>query len=99
MPKRKHAEGGTAVLEPKAPGLSTREALRLVYAVEDAVSAVLRAKPKDKTIRKALRGIAAVREELEDRFDGEEADKAIAEMKARGEKPIPWEVVKRELGL
>lgn len=40
-----------------------------------------------------------MREDLEDRFDGEEADKALAEMKAKGEKPIPWEDVKRELGL
>lgn len=94
MPKHKHAEGGTAVLEPKAPGLSTREALRLVYAVEDAVSAVLRAKPKDKTIRKALRGIATLREDLEDRFDCEEADKALQEPGS-----IPWEEVKRKAGL
>ncbi len=99
MPRHKQSEGGAAVLESQSPGLSTREALRLVYAFEDALSAVLHTKPKDKAIRKAVRGIAAVREDLEDRFDGEEADKALAEMKAKGEKPIPWEDVKRELGL
>lgn len=94
MPRHKQAEGDTAVLEPKAPGLSTREALRLVYAVEDAVSAVLRARPKDKTIRKALRGIAAVREELEDRFDNEGADKALREPGS-----IPLTKVRAELGI
>lgn len=94
MPKHKPSEGGTAVLEPKDPGLSTREALRLVYAVEDAVAAVLHAKPKDKAIRKALRGIATLREDLEDRFDNEEADKALKEPGR-----IPWEEVKRKAGL
>lgn len=94
MPKHKQAEGGTAVLESKAPGLSTREALRLVYAVEDALSAVLRTKPKDKAIRRAFKEIATLREDLEDRFDNEEADKALREPGR-----IPWEDVKRELGL
>lgn len=94
MPRQKRAKGGTAVLEPKAPGLSTREALRLVYAVEDALTAVLRTKPKDKTIRRALQGIATLREDLEDRFDNEEVDKALQEPGS-----IPWEEVKRKAGL
>jgi prevent-host-death family protein len=38
-------------------------------------------------------------EEMEDRIDNEAADEAIAEAKAKGEKPIPWEKVKRDLGL
>jgi prevent-host-death family protein len=38
-------------------------------------------------------------EELEDRLDLEAARKALAEMKRTGEKPIPWQKVKKELGL
>ena len=38
-------------------------------------------------------------EELEDRQDAEEARKALAEAKAKGEKPIPWARAKRKLGL
>lgn len=38
-------------------------------------------------------------EEIEDRLDIEAADAALADMKAKGEKPIPWEKVKKELGL
>lgn len=38
-------------------------------------------------------------EELEDRLDYEAAEEALAEMRAKGEKPIPWEQVKAELGL
>ncbi len=94
MPRRKHAEGDVAVLEPKAPVISMREALRLVYAFEDVLSAVLRAKPKDKTIRKALKEIATLRELFEDRFDNAEADKALREPGS-----IPLAKVREELGL
>lgn len=38
-------------------------------------------------------------EELEDRRDLEEAKKALADAKKRGEKPIPWAKAKKELGL
>ena len=38
-------------------------------------------------------------EELEDRLDVETARKALADMEASGEKPIPWEDLKRDLGL
>ncbi len=41
----------------------------------------------------------ALLEELEDRLDAEAAEKALAEMEAKGEKPIPWEKVKQRLGL
>lgn len=99
MPRHKQTEGGTAVLEPKSPGLSTREALRFAYLVEDLLRAMKRRSPRDRRIAALLATAAELREDLEDRFDGEEADKAIAEMKAKGEKPIPWEDVKRELGL
>jgi len=40
----------------------------------------------------------ALLEELEDRRDVEEARKALAGAKARGEKPIPWEQAKKKLG-
>ncbi len=36
---------------------------------------------------------------LEDRIDLDAARKALAEMKTKGRKPIPWETVKRQLGL
>jgi prevent-host-death family protein len=38
-------------------------------------------------------------EALEDRLDAQEAEKALAKSKARGEKPIPWEKAKKKLGL
>lgn len=38
-------------------------------------------------------------QKIEDRIDTEEAMKVLAEMKATGEKPIPWEKVKQDLGL
>ncbi len=99
MPKQKQTAGGTAVLESRAPGLSTREALRFAYLVEDLLRAMKSRAPRDRRISALLARAAQLREDLEDRFDGEEGDKAIAEMKAKGEKPIPWEEVKRELGL
>ena len=38
-------------------------------------------------------------EELEDRRDLEEAKRALADAKRKGEKPIPWAKAKKELGL
>lgn len=38
-------------------------------------------------------------EAMEDRIDSEDAEKALAQMKAKGEKPIPWATVKKRLGL
>jgi prevent-host-death family protein len=38
-------------------------------------------------------------EAMEDRIDSEDAEKALAEMKTKGEKPIPWATVKKRLGL
>lgn len=38
-------------------------------------------------------------EEMEDRIDAAEAKRVLAEMKRKGEKPIPYEQVRRELGL
>lgn len=99
MPRQKQTAGATAVLDREARTFSVDDALRLVYAVEDALLAVLCVKPRDKTIRGALKGVATLREELEDRSDAEAAREAREEMKRTGEKPIPWEDVKRKLGL
>ena len=41
----------------------------------------------------------ALIEKLEDEIDAREAKKVLREMKRTGEKPIPWEQVKAELGL
>ena len=38
-------------------------------------------------------------EKLEDEIDVAAAKRVIAEMKRKGEKPIPWSKVKKELGL
>jgi prevent-host-death family protein len=38
-------------------------------------------------------------EAMEDRIDSEDAEKALAEMKAKGEKPIPIAKLKTKLGL
>lgn len=38
-------------------------------------------------------------EELEDRLDVEEAERFLAEAKAKREKPIPWKIAKKKLGL
>jgi hypothetical protein len=42
---------------------------------------------------------AAMRERLEDQADVKAARKALAEMRRKGEKPIPLEQVRAELGL
>jgi prevent-host-death family protein len=38
-------------------------------------------------------------EMLEDKVDLEAAKRVLAQAKAKGEKPIPWKVVKKNLGL
>ena len=38
-------------------------------------------------------------EEMEDRRDLEQAKKALADARKKGEKPIPWAKAKKELGL
>lgn len=45
-----------------------------------------------------LRVLEAIEAE-EDRLDVEEAERVMAEARARGEEPVPWEQVKRDLGL
>jgi PHD/YefM family antitoxin component YafN of YafNO toxin-antitoxin module len=41
----------------------------------------------------------ALLEAMEDRIDADDASEALAEMKAKGEKPIPLAKVKKRLGL
>jgi hypothetical protein len=41
----------------------------------------------------------ALLEAMEDRIDADDARKALAEMKAKGKKPIPLSKVKKRLGL
>lgn len=41
----------------------------------------------------------ALLEAIEDHLDVEAAKEALADMKAKGKKPIPWEKVKKDLGL
>jgi len=38
-------------------------------------------------------------EAMEDRIDADDARQVLADMKAKGEKPIPWAKVKKRLGL
>lgn len=38
-------------------------------------------------------------EAMEDRIDADDARQVLADMKANGEKPIPWAKVKKRLGL
>lgn len=41
----------------------------------------------------------ALLEAMEDQLDIQEAKKRLAESEAKGEKSIPWETIKKELGL
>ena len=46
-----------------------------------------------------LRRMDSLLEELQDRLDAKEAEKILAEMTAKGEKPVPYERIRKELGL
>ncbi len=59
---------------------------------------VLNRRGKDVAVLVSMEDLALL-EKLEDRLDYEAAEKALAEMKAKGEKPIPWKKVKTDLGL
>ncbi len=59
---------------------------------------ILRRRGKDVAAIVPLEDLASL-EELEERLDAEEAEKALAEARRKGEKPIPWEKAKRELRL
>jgi hypothetical protein len=41
----------------------------------------------------------ALLEAIEDRLDVEAAKEALADMKAKGKKPIPWEKIKKKMAL
>ena len=41
----------------------------------------------------------ALLEAIEDRLDIEAAKEALTDMKVKGKKPIPWDKIKKELGL
>ncbi|MBI3271170.1 MAG: hypothetical protein HYZ53_19355 [Planctomycetes bacterium] len=93
MPKTKTGEGGTAVLEPKARGLSINETLALACDLEDLADALTRLKPDART-RKIVARLRALSEDLEDRADVQLAREALKETGS-----IAWETVKKELGL
>jgi len=46
-----------------------------------------------------MRRLEEILEELQDQLDAAEAVRIIAEMEAKGEKPIPYEKIRKELGL
>ena len=68
---------------------------KVVYGGERLI---LTRKGKGTVAMVSLEDLALI-EKLEDEIDVREARKALAEMKRTGEKPIPWEQVKAELGL
>ena len=59
---------------------------------------VLRRNRKDVAALVSMEDLALL-ERLEDRLDYEDAEKVLAEMQANGEKPIPWDEAKKQLGL
>ena len=59
---------------------------------------VLHRRGKDVAALVPVEDLALI-EKIEDRIDLEEAEKILAEMENKGEKPIPWEQVKKNLGL
>jgi prevent-host-death family protein len=59
---------------------------------------VLHRRGKDLAALISLEDLALL-EKLEDRLDAEEAEKILAESKAKGEKPIRWEKAKKALRL
>jgi prevent-host-death family protein len=57
---------------------------------------VLNRNGRDVAVLVSLEDLARL-ESLEDRLDYLDAEKALAQMKAKRRKPIPWETVKRKL--
>ena len=92
--------GRYAVHEPRIAVRTLRTklstTLRRVRTRHDRI--LLREKGKDVAALVPVEDLATL-EELEDRIDAEIGAKALAEMRAKGEKPIPWEQVKARLGL
>ena len=61
--------------------------------------AFIREKGRRAFVLLTARRFRSLLERLEDLEDAADADRAIREFDANGEKAIPWEQVKRELGL
>ena len=59
---------------------------------------ILRRNKKDVAALVPIEDLALL-EKLEDRLDYEDAEKVLAEMEKSGEKPIPWDEAKKQLGL
>ena len=59
---------------------------------------VLRRRGRDMAAIVSMEDLALI-ERREDEIDLREARKALTEMKRKGEKPIPYEKIRRELGL
>ena len=75
---------------------SLAETLRRVASKRERV--IVSSHGKDVAAIVPLEDLAAL-EEMEDRRDLEQAKKALADARKKGEKPIPWAKAKKELGL
>jgi PHD/YefM family antitoxin component YafN of YafNO toxin-antitoxin module len=60
---------------------------------------VLERKGRERAVLLSARRFRRILEDLEDQLDANDAERAILEAEARGEKPIPLEQIKRELGM
>ncbi len=72
------------------------EALERVISCGERV--VLHENGKEVAVMMPVADLALL-EEIEDLLDNDAADKALAEMEATGEQPIPIEVIKKRLGM
>ena len=75
---------------------SFRETLNRVASKRERV--IVRSQGKDVAAIVPMDDLAAL-EKLEDRQDLEQATRALADAKKKGERPIPWAKAKRKLGL
>ncbi len=75
---------------------SFRETLNRVASKRERV--IVRSQGKDVAAIVPMEDLAAL-EKLEDRQDLEQATRALADAKKKGERPIPWGKAKRKLGL
>ena len=75
---------------------SFRETLNRVASKRERV--IVCSQGKDVAAIVPMDDLAAL-EKLEDRQDLEQATKALADAKKKGERPIPWAKAKRKLGL
>lgn len=75
---------------------SFRETLNRVASKRERV--IVRSQGKDVAAVVPMDDLAAL-EKLEDRQDLEQATRALADAKKKGERPIPWAKAKRKLGL